>query len=58
LKLSLLNSENSVRAKLVASRALAYYGEIVPMAASIFSEPALLARHREGVRKRGQGPGW
>ena len=41
---------------MVASRALAYYGEIVPMAASIFSEPALLARHREGVRKRGAGP--
>ena len=40
----------------VASRALSYYGEIVPMAASIFSEPALLARHREGVRKRGAGP--
>ena len=40
----------------VANNALAYYGEIVPMAASIFSEPALLARHREGLRKRGAGP--
>ena len=40
----------------VARNALAYYGEIVPMAASIFSEPALLARHREGLRKRGAGP--
>jgi hypothetical protein len=40
----------------VASNALDYYGEIVPMAASIFSEPALLARHREGLRKRGAGP--
>jgi AcrR family transcriptional regulator len=40
----------------VASNALAFYGEIVPMAASIFSEPALLARHREGLRKRGAGP--
>jgi AcrR family transcriptional regulator len=40
----------------VATNALAYYGEIVPMAASIFSEPALLARHREGMRKRGAGP--
>ena len=40
----------------VATNALAYYGEIVPMAASIFSEPGLLARHREGVRKRGAGP--
>jgi AcrR family transcriptional regulator len=34
----------------VARNALAYYGEIVPMAASIFSEPGLLARHREGPR--------
>ena len=40
----------------VASNALAYYGQIVPMAASIFSEPRLLARHREGLRKRGAGP--
>jgi AcrR family transcriptional regulator len=40
----------------VASKALAYYGEIVPIAASIFSEPQLLARHREGVHKRGAGP--
>jgi AcrR family transcriptional regulator len=40
----------------VANNALTYYGEIVPMAASIFSEPALLARHREGLRKRGAGP--
>jgi AcrR family transcriptional regulator len=42
--------------KEVATNALAYYGEIVPMAASIFSEPALLARHREELRKRGAGP--
>jgi AcrR family transcriptional regulator len=40
----------------VARNALAYYGQIVPMAASIFSEPRLLARHREGLRKRGAGP--
>jgi AcrR family transcriptional regulator len=40
----------------VATNALTYYGEIVPMAASIFSEPALLARHREGLRMRGAGP--
>ena len=40
----------------VASNALAFYGEIVPMAASIFSEPGLLARHREGMHKRGAGP--
>jgi AcrR family transcriptional regulator len=40
----------------VARNALTYYGEIIPMAASIFSEPRLLARHREGLRKRGAGP--
>ncbi len=40
----------------VARNALAFYGEIVPMAASIFSEPGLLARHREGVQERGAGP--
>jgi AcrR family transcriptional regulator len=40
----------------VANNALAYYGEIIPMAASIFSEPRLLARHRERLRKRGAGP--
>ena len=40
----------------VASTALAFYGQIVPMAASIFSEPGLLARYREGIHKRGTGP--
>jgi AcrR family transcriptional regulator len=39
-----------------ASTALAFYAEIVPMAASIFSEPGLLARYREGIHKRGSGP--
>ena len=39
-----------------ASTALVFYGEIVPMAASIFSDPGLLARHREGIRARGAGP--
>ena len=40
----------------VARNALTFYGGIVPMAASIFSEPRLLARHREGMHKRGAGP--
>ena len=40
----------------VASAALAFYDESVPMAASVFSRPELLARHREGVRKRDGGP--
>ena len=40
----------------VASAALAFYGESFPMSASIFSEPGLLARHREEIRRRGTGP--
>lgn len=40
----------------VASAALAFYRESFPMSASIFSEPRLLARHREEIRRRGMGP--
>jgi AcrR family transcriptional regulator len=40
----------------VGSAALAFYSESFPMSASIFSEPGLLARHREEIRKRGAGP--
>ena len=40
----------------VASAALAFYGESFPMSASVFSEPGLLARHREEIHKRGAGP--
>ncbi len=40
----------------VARAALAFYGESVPMAASIFSEPGLLSRHREEVLRRDAGP--
>lgn len=40
----------------VGSAALAFYGESFPMSASIFSEPGLLAKHREEIRKRGAGP--
>lgn len=40
----------------VADAALAFYGESFPMSASIFSEPGLLARHREEIRRRGTGP--
>lgn len=40
----------------VARAALDFYNQSVPMAASIFSEPQLLARHREGVLKRNSGP--
>ena len=40
----------------VAGAALAFYGESFPMSVSVFSEPGLLARHREEVRRRGAGP--
>jgi AcrR family transcriptional regulator len=40
----------------VATAALAFYGESVPISASIFSEPGLLARHRQEVRSRDAGP--
>jgi len=40
----------------VASASLAFYGESFPMSASVFSEPGLLARHREEVRRMGTGP--
>lgn len=40
----------------VANTALAFYARIVPMAASIFSEPELLARYRKGIHERGSGP--
>jgi AcrR family transcriptional regulator len=40
----------------VAGAALAFYDKSVPMAASVFSRPELLARHREGVQKRDGGP--
>lgn len=40
----------------VAGTALAFYTEGVPISASVFSEPALLARHGEEVRRKGGGP--
>ena len=40
----------------VARTALAFYGESFPMSVSIFSEPGLLARHREEMERRGAGP--
>ena len=35
---------------------LSFYLESFPIAASVFSDPALLARHREGLRERDTGP--
>lgn len=35
---------------------LSYYLESFPIAASVFSDPELLTRHREALRERGAGP--
>jgi AcrR family transcriptional regulator len=40
----------------IARKALAFYAESVPISASVFSEPVLLAQHAEEVRRRGAGP--
>ena len=40
----------------VARSALAFYGEAVPMGASFFADPELLARHRGLLQQRGAGP--
>jgi AcrR family transcriptional regulator len=40
----------------VARAALDFYRQSFPMAASLFSEPQLLAAHREALRQRNAGP--
>lgn len=40
----------------VARTSLAFFARGVPMFASIFSEPALLSRHTQEIRRRGGGP--
>lgn len=40
----------------VVRAAAAFYERSVPMAASIFAEPGLLARHREALRNQDRGP--
>lgn len=40
----------------IARHASLFYADAMPMAASLFAEPALLTRHREGVQKIGGGP--
>ncbi|MET9608831.1 helix-turn-helix domain-containing protein [Streptomyces sp. NPDC006512] len=40
----------------IARNASLFYADAIPMAASLFAEPALLTRHREGVQKIGAGP--
>jgi AcrR family transcriptional regulator len=41
----------------VARKAALFYESSVPIAASLFAEPALLRRHREGLRKLGEDTG-
>ena len=50
--------QGSVRDTLeeVARSAIAFYTETCPIAASLFSEPQLLAAHREALIERGTGP--
>jgi AcrR family transcriptional regulator len=40
----------------VAWSALAFYGDAIPMGASFFADPELLARQRELLREHGAGP--
>lgn len=40
----------------VAKTALAFFAQGMPIIASIFSEPALLVRHTQEIRRRGGGP--
>ena len=40
----------------VAVSALEFYAEAIPMGASFFADPELLARHRELLQQRGAGP--
>ena len=40
----------------VATRAMRFYERVFPMVASIFAEPAVVARYREGLAAVGAGP--
>ncbi|MFI7353227.1 helix-turn-helix domain-containing protein [Streptomyces avidinii] len=40
----------------IARHASLFYADAMPLAASLFAEPALLTRHREGVQEIGAGP--
>lgn len=40
----------------VARAAVDFYGEMFPVAASLFAEPKLLDAHRAALRERGRGP--
>ncbi|CAM5411678.1 helix-turn-helix domain-containing protein [Streptomyces avidinii] len=40
----------------IARHASLFYADAMPLAASLFAEPTLLTRHREGVQEIGAGP--
>ncbi|MEU4357998.1 hypothetical protein [Streptomyces virginiae] len=40
----------------IARHASLFYADAMPMAASLFADPALLTRHREGAQELGAGP--
>ncbi|MFB7256301.1 TetR/AcrR family transcriptional regulator [Streptomyces nojiriensis] len=40
----------------IARHASLFYADAMPMAGSLFADPALLTRHREGVQEIGAGP--
>ncbi|MEU5108807.1 MULTISPECIES: TetR family transcriptional regulator [unclassified Streptomyces] len=40
----------------IARHASLFYADAMPMAASLFAEPALLNRHRDGIQQIGRGP--
>ena len=40
----------------IGRAALDFYAESFPIAASVFSEPRVMAAHREGLRRTGAGP--
>ncbi|TDQ53775.1 TetR/AcrR family transcriptional regulator [Actinorugispora endophytica] len=44
------------RLERIARHASLFYAEAMPLAGSLFAEPSLLNRHREGVRGIGAGP--
>ena len=52
------SSPRSVQQRLtaIAGHAALFYADGMPMGASLFAEPDLLKRHREGIKRIGAGP--
>ena len=40
----------------VARAAVAFYGQVIPLSGALFSEPVLLAHHRQMLLQKGAGP--